>query len=322
MDWMLVLFGWTCVAIAGTQAQLRAGYRQRVLPCWARSSTGRSRAWRRPRRFASSSSRRSTGTRPRIRPAPPTLCCPGCWRGLDGPCPERVLAGACIRPSPPPLSSCAPPAGPTTPCWTAATARSWSATAATPSCVPSRSASGRRAWTPKVWDNADAVFDPSDEDEAGRWRFNGKPLEKFDLAWGEAKFHGQFTPFRHLAFFPEQAANWAWQDAARPGHQGPAAQGAEPVRLHRRGQPGLRRRRRGRHPCGRLQEVGRLRPRERRLRRSGRQADPLDRRGRPPLRGPRGAARFAIRRHHPGPAEVRPRAPTARSGGCSRTWPS
>jgi 23S rRNA (cytosine1962-C5)-methyltransferase len=41
----------------------------------------------------------------------------------------------------------------------------------------------------------------------------GQALEKFDLAWGEAKFHGQFTPFRHLAFFPEQAANWAWQDA-------------------------------------------------------------------------------------------------------------
>jgi len=72
-------------------------------------------------------------------------------------------------------------------------------------------------WAPrldaKVWDAADAVFDPSDEDEAGRWRFKGKPLEKFDLAWGEARFHGQFTPFRHLAFFPEQAANWAWQDA-------------------------------------------------------------------------------------------------------------
>ena len=65
---------------------------------------------------------------------------------------------------------------------------------------------------PKAWDAADAVFDPTDEDEAGRWRFKGKPLEKFPLAWGEAKFHGQFTPFRHLAFFPEQAANWAWQD--------------------------------------------------------------------------------------------------------------
>ncbi|MEH0196725.1 class I SAM-dependent methyltransferase [Caulobacter sp. CCNWLY153] len=71
-------------------------------------------------------------------------------------------------------------------------------------------------WEPRLpasaWDEADAVFDPSDEDEAGRWRFRGKPIEKFDLAWGEAKFHGQFTPFRHLAFFPEQAANWAWQD--------------------------------------------------------------------------------------------------------------
>ncbi|KRA74000.1 SAM-dependent methyltransferase [Caulobacter sp. Root656] len=65
---------------------------------------------------------------------------------------------------------------------------------------------------PNAWDAADAVFDPTDEDEAGRWRFKGKPLEKFPLAWGEAKFHGQFTPFRHLAFFPEQAANWAWQD--------------------------------------------------------------------------------------------------------------
>ena len=71
-------------------------------------------------------------------------------------------------------------------------------------------------WSPRLpasaWEGADAVFDPTDEDEAGRWRFKGKPIEKFPLAWGEAKFHGQFTPFRHLAFFPEQAANWAWQD--------------------------------------------------------------------------------------------------------------
>ena len=42
-------------------------------------------------------------------------------------------------------------------------------------------------WAPrlpaKAWEDADAVFDPSDEDEAGRWRFKGKPIEKFDLAW-------------------------------------------------------------------------------------------------------------------------------------------
>ncbi len=32
MDWMLVFFGWTCVAIAGSEAQRRAGHRQRALP--------------------------------------------------------------------------------------------------------------------------------------------------------------------------------------------------------------------------------------------------------------------------------------------------
>lgn len=32
MDWMLMFFSWTCIAIAGTEAQRRAGHRQRVLP--------------------------------------------------------------------------------------------------------------------------------------------------------------------------------------------------------------------------------------------------------------------------------------------------
>jgi len=65
----------------------------------------------------------------------------------------------------------------------------------------------RRA--PEVWAAADAVFDPSDEEDAGRWKL-GRPVpETWPLAWGEAKFLARLTPFRHLAFFPEQAANWA-----------------------------------------------------------------------------------------------------------------
>lgn len=71
-------------------------------------------------------------------------------------------------------------------------------------------------WAPRlpqqVWDDADAVFDPADEEDAGRWRFKGKPKETWPLAWGEARFNARFTAFRHLAFFPEQAANWAWLD--------------------------------------------------------------------------------------------------------------
>ena len=65
---------------------------------------------------------------------------------------------------------------------------------------------------PELWTKADAVFDPSDEEDAGRWRFQGKPTETWPMAWGEVRYHGRFTAFRHLAFFPEQAANWAWLD--------------------------------------------------------------------------------------------------------------
>jgi 23S rRNA (cytosine1962-C5)-methyltransferase len=69
-------------------------------------------------------------------------------------------------------------------------------------------------WQPRLppadWEAADAVFDPSDEDEAGNWRFSKGPIAPFPLSWEGVKFQGQFTSFRHLAFFPEQAANWAF----------------------------------------------------------------------------------------------------------------
>ncbi|MGH6956503.1 MAG: class I SAM-dependent methyltransferase [Caulobacteraceae bacterium] len=72
-------------------------------------------------------------------------------------------------------------------------------------------------WRPlaggSVWAGADAVFDPEGEEDAGRWRFSGAPLEPFPLAWGQTRFLARFTSFRHLGFFPEQAANWAWLDA-------------------------------------------------------------------------------------------------------------
>ena len=71
-------------------------------------------------------------------------------------------------------------------------------------------------WSPKLgeetWAKADAVFDPTDEEDAGRWRFRGKPRETWPMKWGEVTYNGRFTAFRHLAFFPEQAANWAWLD--------------------------------------------------------------------------------------------------------------
>ena len=85
-----------------------------------------------------------------------------------------------------------------------------------------------RRLPPARWAGADATFDPAaaeGEEDAGRWRFAGRAPEGFDLGWGSARFTARFTGFRHLAFFPEQAANWAWLEGAV---RGAAAEGGEP----------------------------------------------------------------------------------------------
>ena len=68
----------------------------------------------------------------------------------------------------------------------------------------------RPALADAAWASADAVFDPDGEEDAGRWRYSGPAPAPFPLAWRGVKFLGRFTPFRHLGFFPEQAANWDW----------------------------------------------------------------------------------------------------------------
>src|SRR6202789_2559459 len=68
----------------------------------------------------------------------------------------------------------------------------------------------RPALADEAWAAADAVFDPEGEEDAGRWGFKGSGPAPFALRWRGVRFLGRFTPFRHLAFFPEQAANWEW----------------------------------------------------------------------------------------------------------------
>ena len=71
-------------------------------------------------------------------------------------------------------------------------------------------------WTPRLgasaWEAADAVFEPADEDEAGRWTFRAEAPDTWPMGWRDVRFAGRFTAFRHLGFFPEQSANWAWLD--------------------------------------------------------------------------------------------------------------
>jgi 23S rRNA (cytosine1962-C5)-methyltransferase len=73
---------------------------------------------------------------------------------------------------------------------------------------------GQCLWAPnlpaEVWDTAHAVFEPADEEDAGRWRVIGAIPPSWPLSWNGIGFHARLTPFRHLAVFPEHAANWAW----------------------------------------------------------------------------------------------------------------
>ena len=68
-------------------------------------------------------------------------------------------------------------------------------------------------WSPRLADwPADGEFVPgSDEDGGGRWQFDrAVPPEGWPLAWSEARFTAQCTPFRHLGFFPDMAPVWEW----------------------------------------------------------------------------------------------------------------
>lgn len=68
-------------------------------------------------------------------------------------------------------------------------------------------------WSPRLaqWD-AHAEFVPgSDEHGGGRWQFlKDVPRDGWPLAWNEARFTAQCTPFRHLGFFPDMAPVWDW----------------------------------------------------------------------------------------------------------------
>jgi len=67
-------------------------------------------------------------------------------------------------------------------------------------------------WDPASGDwDADGEFIPgSDEEGGGRWRFARPVPEGWELAWEDVRFRAQCTPFRHLAFFPDMAPQWAW----------------------------------------------------------------------------------------------------------------
>lgn len=78
-------------------------------------------------------------------------------------------------------------------------------------------------WPPQQADwTANAEFiGGSDEEGGGRWWVALPHPATWEIRRGAVAFWASCTPFRHLAFFPDQAPHWDWMAAHIRGHDGP-----------------------------------------------------------------------------------------------------
>lgn len=77
-------------------------------------------------------------------------------------------------------------------------------------------------WQPRKPDwPANAEFiGGSDEDGGGKWHMLHPHKEAWPISRGPVKFWATCTPFRHLAFFPDQAPQWDWMREKITRHTG------------------------------------------------------------------------------------------------------
>jgi len=75
---------------------------------------------------------------------------------------------------------------------------------------PEAQASWNPALSSRDWQAAHAVFEPSQEESGGHWKFNKPVPPGWEMQYKSLRFHAQTTAGRHLGLFPEQAAQWDW----------------------------------------------------------------------------------------------------------------
>ena len=72
-------------------------------------------------------------------------------------------------------------------------------------------------WRPRLSADAwvaDGVFrsdkNDTENNESGGWHLSESLPNSWQMRYQELRFLARPTPFRHLGFFPEQAAHWNW----------------------------------------------------------------------------------------------------------------
>ncbi len=75
---------------------------------------------------------------------------------------------------------------------------------------PEHQALWKRSLPSKRWDEAHAVFQPSQEESGGHWLFRKKVKTPWKMHYKKLEFLAFTANSRHMGFFPEQASQWEW----------------------------------------------------------------------------------------------------------------
>ncbi len=75
---------------------------------------------------------------------------------------------------------------------------------------PEAEAVWRPALPEKTWQAADAIFQPSPEENGGHWQFRRELKPRWKMDYRGLRFWAQTSASRHLGVFPEQACHWDW----------------------------------------------------------------------------------------------------------------
>ncbi len=75
---------------------------------------------------------------------------------------------------------------------------------------PEAQAVWKKALAPSRWNNADAFFQVTGEENGGHWVFNSRLPNRWPIVYKDLKCWILPTASRHVGIFPEQATHWDW----------------------------------------------------------------------------------------------------------------
>lgn len=75
---------------------------------------------------------------------------------------------------------------------------------------PEHQAIWKPALPQKDWGEVDAIFQATDEESGGKWKYNRTIESEWRMHYKNLSFYARTSNSRHLGVFPEQAIHWDW----------------------------------------------------------------------------------------------------------------